>query len=407
MPVERLLPTSEAKDLLELARAIATEQLAPRASEAEAAAEFPRDVFHLLGQTGLMSLPFDENDGGGGQPYEVYLQVLEEIATAWMSVAVDVSVHTLSSSAMARFGSGEQREKWLPGMLGGDQLGAYALSEPQAGSDVSAIATKAVRDGDEYVVNGTKAWISHGPHADFFLLFARTSDDAKSGLSAFHVPLGTGEQSPLGTGEQSPLGTGEQSPSGTPGVSFGAPEKKMGMTASTTTQVIFDDVRLPVELRLGEEGQGMSIALSALDSGRLGIAACSTGLGQAALDLAAGYATQRKQFGRPIAEFQGLQFVLADMAAAVEAARSTYLNAARLRDAGRTFSRQASIAKLVATDAAMKVTTDAVQVLGGYGYTRDFPAERYMREAKVTQIFEGTNQIQRMVIARDLLREAQ
>ncbi|MGI8718686.1 MAG: acyl-CoA dehydrogenase family protein, partial [Lapillicoccus sp.] len=233
----------------------------------------------------------------------------------------------------------------------------------------------------------TKAWISHGPHADFFLLFARTSPDPKSGLSAFHVPLGTGEQSP----------------SGTPGVSFGAPEKKMGMTASTTTQVIFDDVRLPVELRLGEEGQGMSIALSALDSGRLGIAACSTGLGQAALDLAAGYATQRKQFGRPIAEFQGLQFVLADMAAAVEAARSTYLNAAGLRDAGRPFSRQASIAKLVATDAAMKVTTDAVQVLGGYGYTRDFPAERYLREAKVTQIFEGTNQIQRLVISRQLL----
>ena len=415
MPVERLLPTAEAEALLELVRDIATEQLAPRASETEAAAEFPRDVFKLLGQTGLMSLPFDEHDGGGGQPYEVYLQVLEEIATAWMSVAVDVSVHTLSSSAMARFGTAEQREKWLPGMLGGDQLGAYALSEPQAGSDVSAISTKAVRDGDEYVVNGTKAWISHGPHADFFLLFARTSPDPKSGLSAFHVPLGTGEQSPLGTGEQSPLGTGEQSPLGTgeqspagaPGVSFGAPEKKMGMTASTTTQVIFEDVRLPVELRLGEEGQGMSIALSALDSGRLGIAACSTGLGQAALDLAAGYATQRKQFGRPIAEFQGLQFVLADMAAAVEAARSTYLNAARLRDAGRPFSRQASIAKLVATDAAMKVTTDAVQVLGGYGYTRDFPAERYMREAKVTQIFEGTNQIQRMVIARDLLRAAQ
>ncbi len=391
MPVERLLPTAEAEALLELVRDIATEQLAPRASETEAAAEFPRDVFKLLGQTGLMSLPFDEHDGGGGQPYEVYLQVLEEIATAWMSVAVDVSVHTLSSSAMARFGTAEQREKWLPGMLGGDQLGAYALSEPQAGSDVSAISTKAVRDGDEYVVNGTKAWISHGPHADFFLLFARTSADAKAGLSAFHVPLGTGEQSPAGA----------------PGVSFGAPEKKMGMTASTTTQVIFEDVRLPVELRLGEEGQGMSIALSALDSGRLGIAACSTGLGQAALDLAAGYATQRKQFGRPIAEFQGLQFVLADMAAAVEAARSTYLNAARLRDAGRPFSRQASIAKLVATDAAMKVTTDAVQVLGGYGYTRDFPAERYMREAKVTQIFEGTNQIQRMVIARDLLREAQ
>ncbi len=388
MAVDRLLPTPEAYDLLAVVREIASEQLAPRASEAEQAAEFPRDVFSLLGQTGLMSLPFDEDDGGGGQPYEVYLQMLEEIAAAWMSVAVDVSVHTLSSSALARFGTPEQRERWLPDMLGGDQLGAYALSEPQAGSDVSAIATKAVRDGDEYVVNGVKAWISHGPHADFLLLFARTSPDPKGGLSAFHVPLETSHQSAAGT----------------KGVGFGAPEKKMGMTASTTTQVLFEDARLPVDLRLGDEGQGMSIALSALDSGRLGIAACATGLGQAALDLAVGYAAERQQFGQVIGEFQGLQFLLADMAAAVESARATYLMAARMRDAGRPFSRQASIAKLVATDAAMKVTTDAVQVLGGYGYTRDFPAERYMREAKVTQIFEGTNQIQRMVIGRDLLR---
>ncbi|MFY9914432.1 MAG: acyl-CoA dehydrogenase family protein [Nocardioidaceae bacterium] len=381
MPVERLLPTDEAHDLLALVREIASEQLAPRVSTAEAEAAFPRDVFSLLGKTGLMSLPFDEADGGGGQPYEVYLQVLEEIATAWMSVAVDVSVHTLSSSALARFGSDEQRARWLPEMLGGDLLGAYALSEPQAGSDVSAIATKAVRDGDEYVLNGTKAWISHGPHADFFLLFARTSADPKGGLSAFHVPART------------------------PGLSFGAPEKKMGMTASTTSALIFDDARLPADLLIGEEGQGMAIALSALDSGRLGIAACATGLGQAALDLAVSYAAERQQFGRAIAEFQGLQFLLADMAAAVESARATYLLAARLRDAGRPFSRQASIAKLVATDAAMKVTTDAVQVLGGYGYTRDFPAERFMREAKVTQIFEGTNQIQRMVIARSLLKD--
>jgi len=381
MAVDRLLPTPEARDLLAVVREIAKDKLAPRAARAEADAAFPRDVFHLLGQTGLMSLPFDEVDGGGGQPYEVYLQVLEEIAAAWMSVAVDMSVHTLSSSAMARFGTEQQRERWLPDMLSGAQLGAYALSEPQAGSDVSAVATKAVRDGDDYVVTGTKAWVSHGPHADFWLLFARTSPAAKTGLSAFQVPAGTA------------------------GVSFGAPEKKMGMTASTTTQLLFDNARIPVDLRLGDEGQGMAIALSALDSGRLGIAACATGLGQAALDLAVGYATERKQFGRAIAEFQGLQFLLADMAAAVESARATYLLAARLRDAGRPFSRQASIAKLVATDAAMKVTTDAVQVLGGYGYTQDFPAERYMREAKVTQIFEGTNQIQRVVIARLLLRE--
>jgi len=379
--VERLLPTDEAHALIALVREVAAEQLAPRASADEESASFPRDVFALLGKLGLMSLPFDEDDGGGGQPYEVYLQVLEEIATAWMSVGVDVSVHTLSASATARFGTDGQRARWLPDMLGGGWLGAYALSEPQAGSDVSAIATKAVRAGDEYVVTGTKAWISHGPHADFFLLFVRTSADPKAGLSAFHLPADL------------------------PGVSFGAPEKKMGMSASTTAQLLLDGVRIPVDHRLGDEGQGMAIALSALDSGRLGIAACATGLAQAALDLAVGYAAQRQQFGRAIGEFQGMQFLLADMAAAVESARATYLLAARMRDADRPFSRQASIAKLVATDAAMKVTTDAVQVLGGYGYTRDFPAERYMREAKVTQIFEGTNQIQRMVIARSLLKE--
>jgi alkylation response protein AidB-like acyl-CoA dehydrogenase len=381
MTVDRLMPTPEAEELIALVRNICAEELAPRVDEAEASGTFPRDVFALLGQTGLLSLPFDEEVGGGGQPFEVYTQVLEEIAGAWMSVAVDISVHTLSAYAMARFGADEQRALLLPGMLGGDQLGAYALSEPQAGSDVSSIVTRAERDGDAYVLNGTKAWISHGPHADFWLVFARTGPDPRGGLSAFHVPAGT------------------------PGVSFGAPEKKMGMTASTTSQVIFDNARVPAGHRIGDEGQGMAIALSALDSGRLGIAACATGLAQSALDLAVAYAGEREQFGRPIAEFQGLQFLLADMAAAVDSARATYLHGARLRDAGRPFSRQASVAKLVATDAAMRVTTDAVQVLGGYGYTRDFPAERYMREAKVTQIFEGTNQIQRMVIARDLLRE--
>jgi alkylation response protein AidB-like acyl-CoA dehydrogenase len=380
MAVDRLLPTPEAEDLIALVREICADELAPRASEAEERAEFPRDVFTLLGKTGLLSLPFAEDVGGGGQPFEVYTQVLEEIASAWMSVAVDISVHTLSAYAMVQFGSDEQRARLLPGMLGGEQLGAYALSEPQAGSDVSSIATRADRDGDGYVLNGTKAWISHGPHADFWLVFARTAPDPRGGISAFHVPAGTA------------------------GVVFGAPEKKMGMTASTTTQIVFDDARLPAGCLIGDEGQGMAIALSALDSGRLGIAACATGLAQGALDLAADYASERHQFGRPIAEFQGLQFLLADMAAAVDASRSTYLHGARLRDAGRSFSRHASVAKLVATDAAMRVTTDAVQVLGGYGYTRDFPAERYMREAKVTQIFEGTNQIQRLVIARELLR---
>ncbi|MGH3498352.1 MAG: acyl-CoA dehydrogenase family protein [Nocardioidaceae bacterium] len=380
MPVDRLLPTPEAHDLLALTRKIASEQLAPRASLDEAEARFPRDAFKLLGHAGLLSLPYPQEYGGGDQPYEVYLQMLEEIAGAWMSVGVGVSVHSLACYGVAEHGTDEQRARLLPDLLGGDLLGAYCLSEPQAGSDVAGMTTKAVRDGGDYLLTGTKAWITHGGHADFYLVFARTSTDRTRGISTFLV-------------------RGDAD-----GLSFGAPESKMGLTGSTTTQVILDRVRVPARDRIGDEGAGMGIALRALDSGRLGIASCAVGLAQAALDEATRYAGERQQFGRPIGEFQGLGFLLADMAAATESGRATYLHAARLRDAGHPFSRAASVAKLVATDGAMKVSTDAVQVLGGYGYTRDFPVERLMREAKVTQIFEGTNQIQRMVIARDLLR---
>ncbi|TCO33292.1 alkylation response protein AidB-like acyl-CoA dehydrogenase [Kribbella steppae] len=382
MAVDRLLPTEESTDLLALVRDLCTHELAPHAAQAEESETFPRDAFRTLGKAGLLGLPYPEQYGGAEQPYEVYLQMLEEVASAWMSVGVGVSVHTMTSYAVATFGTEEQRARLLPDMVGGEQLGAYALSEPQAGSDISAMTTKAVRDGDEYVLSGTKAWISHGSHADFYTTFARTSDDPKHGISAFHVP-----------------GSSE-------GLSFGAPERKMGLTGSTTTLVNYDRVRVPAGNLIGAEGDGMRIALSALDSGRLGIAACATGLAQAALEVAASYALERQQFGHAIADFQGVQFLLADMAAAVESARATYLQAARRRDLGRPFTQQAAIAKLVCTDAAMKVTTDAVQVLGGYGYTREFPVERYMREAKVTQIFEGTNQIQRLVISRDLLRSA-
>ncbi|WP_327639933.1 acyl-CoA dehydrogenase family protein [Kribbella sp. NBC_00482] len=382
MAVDRLLPTDESIDLLALVRDLCEHELAPFAAQAEESETFPRDAFRTLGKAGLLGLPYPEQYGGAEQPYEVYLQMLEEIAAAWMSVGVGVSVHTMTSYALATFGSAEQRERLLPDMIGGEQLGAYALSEPQAGSDITSMTTRAVRDGDSYVLNGTKAWISHGPHADFLTTFARTSDDPKHGISAFHVPASVA------------------------GLSFGAPERKMGLTGSTTTLVNYDDVRIPAANLIGAEGDGMRIALSALDSGRLGIAACAVGLAQAALDLATAYAKERQQFGQSIADFQGIQFLLADMAAAVESGRATYLHAARRRDLGRTFIREAAIAKLVCTDAAMKVTTDAVQVLGGYGYTREFPAERYMREAKVTQIFEGTNQIQRLVISRDLIRSA-
>jgi len=381
--VERLLPADDdgvAEALLELTREIATKELAPQVHEAEERAEFPEAAYRLLGKSGLLSLPFAEEYGGGGQPYEVYLQVVEEIATAWPSVGVGLSVHSLTANVVDANGSDDLRQEWLPRMLSGDWLGAYCLSEPQAGSDVSGIRTRAVLDGDAYVAHGTKQWISNGSCADYYILFARTSEDPKRGLSAFVVPADTD------------------------GMSFGAPEKKMGLACDVTTQVIFEGARIPAAQLVGEEGTGMHVALSALDAGRLGIAAVATGIAQSALAHAVAYAGERQQFGRTIGEQQGLQFLLADMGADVERARATYLHAARLKDAGRPFSRQASIAKLTATDAAMRVTTDAVQVLGGNGYTREYPVERLFRDAKVTQIFEGTNQIQRMVIGRDLLR---
>jgi alkylation response protein AidB-like acyl-CoA dehydrogenase len=378
MAVERLLPDTEAEDLIALAREIATNELAPLAAEYEEKERFPREQFRLLGRSGLLGLPYPEEYGGGGVGYEVYLQVLEEIAAAWLTVGVGLSVHTMSCYALAQHGTPEQRAAWLPAMLGGELLGAYALSETQAGSDAAALSTRAVLDGAEYVVTGTKAWITHGGEADFYTTMVRTSPNGSRGISCLLVPADT------------------------PGLAAGAPERKMGMTGSTTTQMIFDGARVPAARLVGAEGDGLKLALTALNSGRLGIAACAVGLAQAALDEAVAYAKQRTQFGHPIIEFQGMEFLLADMAAAVDSARATYLDAARRRDRAMPFKRQASIAKLVATDAAMKVTTDAVQVLGGAGYTKDFPVERYMREAKVPQIFEGTNQVQRMVIAREL-----
>jgi alkylation response protein AidB-like acyl-CoA dehydrogenase len=375
MPAERLLPDSDAEDLVALATEIARDELAPRAAEAEEAERFPREQFRLLGKSGLLGLPYAERWGGGDVPYEVYLQVLEEIAAAWMTVGVGLSVHTMSCYGLANWGTDEQRDQWLPDMLEGGLLGAYALSETQAGSDAAALSTRARLDGSAYVVNGTKAWITHAGVADFYTTMVRTSERDISCLLVDGA---------------------------TPGLSAAPRERKMGLTGSPTAQLNFDNAVVPASRLIGSEGQGLRIALSSLSSGRLGIAACAVGLAQAALDEAVSYAKGRSQFGRPIIDFQGVEFLLADMAATVESSRATYLDAARRRDRGMPFQRQASIAKLVATDGAMKVTTDAVQVLGGAGYTRDFPVERYMREAKVPQIFEGTNQIQRLVIAREL-----
>lgn len=379
MPASRTLPTDESVELLKLVRDIAGRELAPRSAEAEATETFPREVFRLLGRAGLLGLPYPEEHGGGGQPYEVYLQVLEEIGAVWASVGVGTSVHALSCFGLAAFGTEDQKREWLPDMLGGELLGAYCLSEAHAGSDPAAMRTTARLDGDEYVLDGAKAWTTHGGHADFYKVMARTSDD-RNGISCFLVPADA------------------------EGLSADPPERKMGLTGSATATMRLDGVRVPVERRLGEEGDGLKIALAGLDSGRLGIAAVATGLAQGALDQAVEYAQGRETFGQPIIDHQGLAFVLADMEAAVQSARATYLAAARLKDRGLPFGREASVAKLVCTDNAMKVTTDAVQVLGGAGYTRDFPVERYMREAKVMQIFEGTNQIQRLVISRHLKR---
>jgi alkylation response protein AidB-like acyl-CoA dehydrogenase len=381
MPASRVLPTDEATDLVRLVRELADKELLPRVAEAERTETFPRDVFTLLGRAGVLGLPYPEEYGGGGQPYEVYLQVLEELARVWASVGVGVSVHALSCFGLVTRGTEEQKKRWLPDLLGGELLGGYCLSEAHAGSDPAAMRTTARRDGDDYVLNGTKAWVTHGGEADFYKVMARTSD-ARNGISCFLVPADT------------------------EGVVADPPEHKMGLTGSTTATVRFEGARVSADRLLGAEGDGLKIALAGLDSGRLGIAAVATGLAQGALDDAVAYAKTRETFGKRIIDHQGLAFLLADMAAAVGSARATYLSAARLKDQGLPFSTEASIAKMVATDNAMKVTTDAVQVYGGYGYTRDFPVERYMREAKVMQIFEGTNQIQRMVIGRALAQQS-
>ncbi len=383
--LDRELPTAEAADLLELTRDLVARELRPQADKAEAAGAFPRALFTQLGELGLLSLPYPEEFGGGGQPAVVYLQVLEELARGWATIALGTSVHVLSCSAVADFGTAAQQERFLPEMLGGGTLGAYCLSEPHAGSDAGAMRTRAVRHGGkadgDYVITGDKAWITHGTVADFLLVAARTGGDGSRGISTFLVPAAA------------------------PGVSAGVPEKKMGFRGSPTSTVHFDEVRIEPDRRIGSEGQGFRIAMAALDAGRLGISACAVGLAQAALDAAAEYAGSRTAFGRSIDEFQGVSFLLADAAAGIAAARQLYLYAARRKDAGKSFSTEAAMAKLTATDMAMAVTTDMVQVLGGAGYVEDHPLERYMREAKVLQIVEGTNQIQRMVIARSLQQQ--
>ena len=368
------------QDLKDAAREAATAILGPTVEEHDENERFDKTLFHALGEAGLCGVQTAEEHGGLGLGYLEYCVVLEEIARVSASWAVCVAVNGLPQVILDTYGDEEQKQRFMPALAAGEKLGAFALSEPESGSDAGSLATTAVRDGDHYVLNGTKFWITHGGFADVYIVMARTGGPGARGISAFIVE-------------------GDQQ-----GMTFGKKEAKMGLRASPTVELIFENARVPAANLLGPEGIGFKVALSALDSGRITIGATSVGLCQASLDVAAAYACQRQQFNKPIIDFQGVGFMLADMACQTETARLLVRKAAWLRDNNQPYSDIAAMAKCVATDAAMAVTQDGVQVLGGYGYTREYPVERYMRDAKVMQIVEGTNQIQRLVIARHLKR---
>jgi alkylation response protein AidB-like acyl-CoA dehydrogenase len=386
----------EQRLLLELVQGFARTEVAPRADAFERARTFPREMFDQLGRMDLTGLPFPEAQGGSALPFRTYLLVIEELSRAFLALGLGLSVHTLATWGIATFGTAEQRGRFVPDLVAGRLLGAYSLSEPEAGSDAAAMSTRARRDGDVYRLDGVKAWVTHGGVADRYLVMARTGEPGARGISAFVVDADQ------------------------PGLTVAPPESKLGLWASPTAELVFEDAPVPADRLLGgEEGLGFRIAMASLDGGRLGIAACAVGLAQAALDVATSYARQREQFGRPIIEHQGVAFLLADMATRTEASRALMLSAADRRDhaagigphagregagSGYPITTPAAMAKLFATDATMQTTLDAVQVLGGAGYTTDHPVERYLREAKVLQIVEGTNQIQRLVIGRALAR---
>lgn len=372
--------TEDQADLAGAVRAFCQETLGPVAEEDDAHERFRPELIRAMGEQGLVGVPTPDAYGGLGLGYLDYAIVLEEIAKVSASYAVSVAVTGLPQVILALFGNEAQKDEWLPSLAAGEQLGAFALSEPGSGSDAASLRTTAERDGSDYVLSGTKYWITHGGYADVYIVMARTGGEGARGVSAFLVP-------------------GDAA-----GLSFGRKEQKMGLRASPTVEVVLDKVRIPASNLLGEEGEGFRVAMTALDSGRITIGASAVGLCEASLAYATRYATERHQFGKPIIRFQGVSFMLADMATATETSRLLVHKAAWLKDNGRPFSPVAAMAKLVSTDAAMKVTTDAVQVLGGYGYCRDHPLERYMRDAKVMQIVEGTNQIQRLVIGRHLGR---
>lgn len=367
----------------DLAARIADEKVAPLARELDENEEFPYEIMKILAESDLFGVYIPEEYGGLGGGITEQCLVIEELSRACAGVAVTYAASGLGCTPILLFGTEEQKQKYVPDVASGKKLAAFALTEANAGSDVGGIQTTAIKDGDYYVLNGTKQWITNGGEADIYVVLAVTNKTKGSrGLSAFIVEKDT------------------------PGLSFGKKEKKLGIRASSTREVIFTDCRVPRENLLGKEGMGFIVAMKNFDRTRPGIGAQAVGISQGALDYAANYARQRYQFGQPISSFQAIQHMLADMATQTEAARALVYATARMIDAGaKDFSKESSMAKVFASDVAMKVTTDAVQILGGYGYMRDYPVEKMMRDAKITQIYEGTNQIQRNIIALELIKQ--
>jgi alkylation response protein AidB-like acyl-CoA dehydrogenase len=371
------------REVVELAREFAQKEIAPHAAEWDRTKTYPGEVMAKLAELGFYGLRIPEEYEGLGLDALTYFMVIEEIAAADASVAISLSVHnSLPAAMILRHGTDVQRERWLKAMARGEVLAAFSLSEADSGSDAGALRAQAERDGDEWVLNGTKAWVTNGDTADLLLVMVRTDKpDARKGtrgISAFLVPQDT------------------------PGVEPGKPEDKMGLRASRTTTVTLRDVRLSDEHLLGGLGQGFVYAMAALDQGRMGVAAQAIGIARAAFEHSVRYAQERRQFEKPIKEFQAIQFKLADMGTRLTAARALLHEAARLKDRGEPVKTMASMAKLFASETAMWLTTQAVQIFGGYGYMRDYPVERLLRDAKVTEIYEGTSEIQRIVIARGL-----
>ncbi|RMF44656.1 MAG: acyl-CoA dehydrogenase, partial [Deltaproteobacteria bacterium] len=362
----------------------AEKEIAPGVEERDEAERFDRALMYdRLGELGLTGIVFPEEYGGAGADYISYAIAVEELSRVCASTGVTLSAHlSLGANPIYLFGTEEQKQKFLTPLATGEKLGAFALTEPEAGSDAGGTRTTAVRDGDEWVLNGTKIFCTNGGEAEIYIVFARTDKEAQKhhGISAFIVEKDT------------------------PGFTFGKKEKKMGIRSSPTRELVFDNCRIPAANLLGEEGQGFKIAMKTLDGGRIGIAAQALGIAQGAFEAALNWARERKQFNQPISAFQAIQFKLADMATEIEAARLLVYQAAWKASAGLSYGKDSAMAKMYASDVAMKVTTEAVQIFGGYGFTREFPAERMMRDAKITQIYEGTNEVQRIVISAALVR---